>query len=92
MWMQWDQLIIDAIEQRRTLKFRYHNEVRLAEPHTFGRDKNEHKALSAYQINKGWRFFHLADMREVTTGDHFPAARPGYVRFDSRMEHIWAQL
>lgn len=92
MWMQWDQVIIDAIEQRKTLRFMYHREDRVVEPHTFGRDKNEHKALSAYQINKGWRFFHLEDMRDVTIGDQFHAARHGYARFDSRMEHIWAQL
>lgn len=64
----------------------------MVEPHTFGRDSNGHKALSAYQINKGWRFFHLSDMKSVETGQAFLGTRPGYTRGDSRMTHIWAEL
>lgn len=87
-----DDLIISAIEKRLILTFFYHREMREVEPHTFGRDSNDHKALSAYQINKGWRLFHLAEMRDVQTGPAFQSARRGYVRGDSRMKVIYAQL
>ena len=87
-----DELIISAIEQRLTITFRYHGEHRRVEPHTFGRDGKGHKALSAYQVNKGWRLFHVAEMREVQTGAPFSGTRPGYVRGDSRMDTIYVQL
>ena len=87
-----DSTIIEAIEQRLTLTFRYHGEQRHVEPHTFGRDTQGHKALSAYQINKGWRLFHAAEIRGIETGAAFSGTRPGYARGDSRMGTIYAQL
>ena len=92
MWMQWDQQIIDAIDGHKTLSFRYHGEARLVEPHTFGQDSQGHKSLSAFQINKGWRLFHLAEIQGLQTGEAFPGSRPGYTRLDSRMQRIYAEL
>ena len=88
----WDQIIIDAIRHHRTLTFVYHGEHRTVEPHTFGRDTKGHKALSAYQINKGWRLFHLMEMMGLQAGGGFHGTRPEYVRGDSRMEQIFAEL
>lgn len=86
------QTIINAIQQQQTLSFRYHNEMRLVEPHCYGSDKDGDASLRAYQIGKGWRMFHLADIEAIQIGKSFAEPRPGYKRNDSAMAVIYAQL
>ena len=87
-----NQTIIGAIQQRHTLSFRYHGEHRTVEPHCYGSDKDGDASLRAYQIGKGWRMFHLADMGPIQVGDQFQGPRQGYKRNDSAMAVIYAQL
>jgi predicted DNA-binding transcriptional regulator YafY len=87
-----NQTIIDAIENQNTLIFNYHNEQRTVEPHCYGVDNDGDPSLRAFQIGKGWRMFHLADMGPIHIGDAFRGARPNYRRNDKAMAQIYAQL
>lgn len=87
-----DRIIIDAINNQLTLSFFYDGEHRTVEPHCYGNDTKGHDALRAYQINKGWRLFHVDEMGPVQTGAAFSGPRPKYKRNDSVMDRVYAQL
>ena len=86
-------IIIDAINTRMTLTFFYNGESREVEPHCYGLDNNGHEALRAFQINKGWRMFHVSEIAGLRGGGrHFSGPRPGYAPGDSHMAQIFAQI
>ena len=88
-----NQTIIDAINSKTTLAFRYSNEKRIVEPHWYGRDTKGHDALRAYQIGKGWRMFHISEITGLALGNSgFTQPRPDYARGDKSMDQIYAQL
>ncbi|GAA4400449.1 hypothetical protein [Quisquiliibacterium transsilvanicum] len=96
-----DQRIVDAINDRKLIRFTYHGHLRVVEPHTYGRDRKNHDAVRGYQVGGSssstslpeWRVFHVAEMTGLSvTSRGFPGARPGYVRGDTAMTAIYAQL
>lgn len=87
------QAIVGAIKQCRLLAFVYHGERRTVESHCYGIDTKGHEALRAWQINKGWRLFHVAEMASLSdTGEAFSGPRPGYNPDDKQMDRIIACL
>ena len=88
-----NQLLIDAIRNLKAVSFSYHGEHRTVETHCYGRDTKGHDALRGFQINKGWRLFHLAEMYDLhLSGQTFSVTRQGYSRDDRGMEYIYAQI
>lgn len=87
-----NQTIVSAIQNQTILTFTYHGEGRTVEPHCYGVDSDGDQSLRAFQVGKGWRLFHLADMGPLQTGGAFQGSRQGYKRNDKAMARIYAQL
>lgn len=88
-----NQTIIDAIRNRRVINFTYDGERRSAEPHCYGIDTKGHEALRAWQRNKGWRLFHLSEIRQLSVdAATFTGPRPGYNPNDKHMQRIIVAL
>ena len=93
--------IPQAIKEKKLLTFRYDGHPRTVEPHTYGIDEKDQKALCAYQVRgssrsgeyRGWKTFHLTKMSSVVvSSESFASARPGYKRNDRGFKTIFAQL
>jgi len=86
-------LIVDAIQNRKRLSFTYHGEHREVDPYAYGRDRNGHDSLRAFQVNTGWRMFHLSDVQGLSVGEVSPSpVHSEYRRNDRHMTHIYAQV
>ena len=90
-----------AIANRRLLRFTYGRQLRVVEPHTYGRNQNGKLAFRGYQTGGGsnsgdpvgWRIFLERDMSMVTLStEQFPGARPDYRRGDNMFSQIIAEL
>lgn len=99
--MNYQDLIIDAIENRKILEFYYDENHRIVEPHTVGISKTGKEMLSAFQTEGGsnrgsvpcWGQFSLSKIENLQVLDEsFSGTRPGYTRDDSRMDEIFAEL
>jgi predicted DNA-binding transcriptional regulator YafY len=87
------QILLDAIRDKCLVTFRYDGETRVVEPHCYGVDTKGHKALRAFQVGKGWRLFHVAEMGPMSmTGGRFERPRPEYNPNDKHMATIYARL
>jgi hypothetical protein len=93
--------ICDAINSRSLLSFSYHGHFRIVQPHTYGTDRNGHKALLAYQTggtsSSGsipvWRLFHATEMRALTVlKEQFSVPHHEYSRSDKAFSTIQCQL
>lgn len=87
-----NRVIINAILRMNRLSFTYGGELRLVEPHCYGRDTNGHNALRAWQPGKGWRMFHEDEMIGLQVKEAFAAPQPDYRREDKGMAKIFAQI
>lgn len=89
--------IVDAMKSYSVICFRYKGELRTAEPHLIGYDRNDHLSLSAWQLSggsgAGFRHYHLTDMHEVAITDQtFSSVRNGYNPNDSNMSQVLERL
>jgi len=93
--------LLQAIRERRLLRFSYHDHVREVQPHTYGTTRTGQKALRAYQVGgtsgsghiPDWRIFRIADIRSATLlTETFARAAPGYRKNDPAFATIDAQL
>jgi len=91
------QTIIEAVNKRNLLEFRYDGHLILVEPHTFGVSTIGNDTLSAYQVegtsDKGdvpdWKLFTISRITDLKKFDKtFSGTRKG----DSRMTNIYAEL
>lgn len=96
-----EEIICQAIAQKRLLQFSYDDLTRIVEPHLFGRKTSGKDALSAYMIDgysesdqePYWRSYSVEKMEFVIMLDEtFPAARAGYNANDRTMEEIYCRL
>lgn len=81
------QLLVEAIRDRRRLTVRYADMEITVEPHAYGHDFRGQAVLLCYQVGsgtgaaQGWK---LLPLNRVTTiveaGEYFAGARPGYRR------------
>jgi len=95
-------MLVEAIKERKLIKFWYKNLWRIAEPYTYGIHKDtDNEVLSAYQIDgfshsgelPGWRLYLLSETSQIQKTDKiFTVARPGYNPNDSRMNRIFARF
>jgi hypothetical protein len=97
-----NQLLCEAIKQKRIVTFYYKGLFRIVEPYTYGVHKDTgNEVLSAYQIgghsssgkSPYWRLFIVPQMSNINlTGDSFFKMRNGYEMNDSRMSTIYCQV
>jgi hypothetical protein len=94
--MRMNQLIADAIRQKRRLRFTYNGRVRLAEPQCYGMGTRGTELLRIHQIEGGSQpepLFDVAKMRDlVALDEHFTKPGPNYKKNDSAMVTIFCQL
>jgi len=91
-----DQRLVDAVQQRRRLRFQYNGKTRLVEPQCYGIGSKGTELLRAHQLQGGQQREPLFDVSkmvglEVLT-DSFSRPGPNYKRDDSAMRTIYAQL
>lgn len=100
--MRWDDLIRNAIRDRRILEIWYDGTgPRLIEPHRYGVSTAGNLVLRAWQQSNArkpmdrpaFRLFELGKIAQaVDTQKTFPGPRQGYGPTDETMQRIYAQL
>ncbi len=96
-------LICDALERRRLLRFRYRDHVgaTTVEPYVYGANTAGHLVLSAWLVSgathdagpERWRLYLDSEMRAVEMlPDEFHANRPDYKPNDARFRLIRCQV
>ena len=92
-----NRTIINAIEGRLLLTFKYKGTTRVAEPHTYGVQHNGIESLSAWQLSGGsgqdFRLYILHEMTMIEPQNQtFDDERPSYQKGDRRYANIFAEL
>lgn len=96
-----NDIIIEAIKNRKLLEFYYKNHYRIVEPHTFGISSKGNENLSAFQIDgtsernnvPDWGLFTIDKIVALKIlNENFVGTRPKYTKGDSRMVEIFAEL
>lgn len=91
-----NQLLVEAIGQRRRLRFVYHDKLRLAEPQCYGIGSKGTELLRVHQLQGGVQrepLFDVAKILDLEMLDEvFDRPGPNYKRGDSAMRTIFAQL
>lgn len=91
-----NQIIRHAIEQKRTLKFKYDDRLRIVEPHAYGKTTAGNDAIRVYETSgkePGWSLFLLDKIEKLSMGSSvFPKKRMGYHRKDRGMSEIYCEL
>ena len=91
-----NQIFVQAIQQKRRLRFSYHGKTRLAEPQCYGVGHRGTELLRVHQIRTGSErepLFNVAEMSDVVLLDEvFTKPGPNYKRNDSAMKIIFCQL
>ena len=96
-----DQLIVQAIREKRLLSFTYDGHPRIVEPHCYGITTASNDALCCYQVggsgvhadSKPWHLMVCSKIVSLSLlEEKFSVARPGYRRGDKRMVTIYCEL
>jgi hypothetical protein len=93
-------VFVEAIKNRRLLRFHYHGLPRIVEPHAYGVSRRGARVLRCYQLAggsvsaepEGWKLMKVAEISGAALGEAFAAARPDYRRGDRHMLTILAEL
>lgn len=89
-------LLVQAIRQRRRLRFSYNGKQRLAEPQCYGLGHRGTELLRVHQLAGGSQqepLFDVAKMSGLTLLDEtFDRPGPHYTRGDSAMRTIFCEL
>jgi hypothetical protein len=83
--------IIKAIENRLVLKFKYKSEstYRKVDIYIMGLNSSGEALIRAYEINKGWKLFKVADMNElVLTSTKIYGHKYGYTFTDKAFKKV----
>ena len=95
-----NQEIIEAIENKNLVEFRYDGELRIVEPHCYGLSTKGNEVLRAYQVdgyssygNMGWKMYDLGKANNINIlEDTFDEPRNGYKKGDKDMDEIYVEL
>lgn len=91
-----NQVIIEAINNKKQLQVTYNDAVRVVEPHAYGYDKNDKLKVRVFQTDaehEGWRLFNEDAILELAVLDtSFEGPREGYQRGDRHIVAILAEL
>lgn len=92
--------IIQAITNRQLLQFYYDGELRIVEPHCYGKTTKGNEAIRAFQVDgysstgkMGWKLYELSKTSSIVISeDTFINPRSGYVTGDKGMVVIYCEL
>jgi hypothetical protein len=91
-----NEIIVDAIRNRRRLRFTYHGKARLGEPQCYGIGVKGTELLRIHQIRGGAQrepLFDVSKMEDLIVLDEsFTKPGPNYKKNDSAMKTIFCQL
>jgi hypothetical protein len=91
-----NEIIIDAIRNRRRLRFTYNGKARLAEPQCYGMGVKGTELLRVHQIQGGAQREPLFDVSKIENlivlEESFTKPGPNYKKNDSAMKTIFWQL
>ena len=91
-----NEIIIDAIRNRRRLRFTYNGKARLAEPQCYGIGVKGTELLRVHQIQGGAQREPLFDVSKIedliVLDESFTKPGPNYKKNDSAMKTIFWQL
>lgn len=96
-----NEIICEAIENRKLIQFSYDDLTRIVEPHLLGRKTSGKDALVAYMVDgysesdsePYWRNYSVEKMEFlIVLEETFPAARDGYNPNDKTMEEIYCRI
>ena len=99
-----NQLIVQAIEEKRLIELTYNGYSRIVEPHTYYRTINGHETLQCYQVQGGhssvkrdpdddWGYLAVPKIFNLSLLEKtFLGPRPDYKRPDGTKNTIYAQL
>jgi len=91
--------IIEAIENQNIIEFYYDGELRIVEPHCYGKTTAGNEALRAYQVDgysssgkMGWKMYDLGKVDDIEVSDNTFSTRTGYNRGDKGMSQIYTEI
>ena len=95
-----NNIIIEAIRERKCVELRYSGYSRNVEPHSYGRDKDGDEMLRCYQTaggsvsgeRAGWKLLKVRDIFSLHKLSNGFTSRPGYQKGDKAMSQIFAEL
>lgn len=91
-----EEVVFDAIKNRRVVSGKYSMALRIFEPHLFGYDSEGNLAVSVWELsgdNPGWRSYYLSRLSGLAfNGSVFIRPRRGYDRNDPYFARILAQI
>ena len=93
----YEDLICQAIAERRILTFSYKDNERTVEPHALGYDADNDLTLCGWQVSGGsgvdFRDFHVRQISTPSLSQQtFSGPRPKYKRHDKTLRRIICQL
>lgn len=91
-----NEMLVEAVRQKRRLRFVYNGRTRLVEPQCYGMGARGTELLRAYQLRGGQDREPLFDVSRMirleVLDEAFQHPGPHYKRDDSAMKTIFAQL
>ncbi len=95
-----EELLRQALQERRVVQFRYHGYARLVEPHALGHVTEGRLALLGWQLSggsaseppPGWRTFVLAEIEWLEPGRKTFTPRPDYRPETTKLKPIAAEV
>jgi hypothetical protein len=91
-----NSILVDAIAQRRRLRFVYNGKPRLVEPQCYGIGTRGTELLRGHQLEGGTQREPLFDVAKIENlfvlDETFTRPGPNYTKNDSAMQRIHAQL
>lgn len=91
-----NETLLQAIRQKRRLRFTYNGKARLVEPQCYGLGTKGTELLRAHQLQGGTEREPLFDVAKIGAleilDEVFSRPGPNYKRDDSAMKTIFAQL
>lgn len=95
-----EELLRQALQERRVVQFRYHGYSRRVEPHALGRVTEGRPALLGWQVSggsaseppPGWRTFLLAEIKSLKLLRQTFTPRPDYHPETTKLKPIEAEV
>lgn len=91
--------IIEAIENQNIIEFSYDGELRIVEPHCYGKTTAGNEGLRAYQIDgfsssgkMGWKMYDLGKADDIEVSNDTFNTRSDYKPGDKGMSKIYAEI
>ena len=91
--------IIDAIENQNVIEFNYDGELRVVEPHCYGKTTAGNEGLRAFQIDgfsssgkMGWKMYDLRKADDIEVSNDTFNTRSDYKSGDKGMSEIYTEV